>query len=236
MKKIIGILSVFLGIGLIICFVIAFTGDVPVSVPKASVFVYNLMTGIQYFSRFLPAIAITGFIVTLSVHFGRNSEGSTSRFSKAMMDRYKIVMIVSIIIACVLTLFTELFGMLASSKKSSIINRPKIINEYINVGNRLFDNGYYDRAMNYAEAALKLSPNEKRAIDLRDRTDVEQNRARTSNLRFKLYQSVEEAEKVDRVVIDAQQIGEVYQLYLKAEEAFEKKEWFNAHYYAELGI
>ena len=69
MKKIIGILSVFLGIGLIICFVIAFTGDVPVSVPKASAFVYNLMTGIQYFSRFLPAIAITGFIVTLSVHF-----------------------------------------------------------------------------------------------------------------------------------------------------------------------
>ena len=236
MKKIIGILSIFLGIGLIVSFVVAFAGDIPVNVPKSSSFVFKLMTGIEVFSRFLPAIAITGFIVTLSVHFGRNCEGSTSRFSKAMMDRYKIVMIVSISIACALTLFAELFGMLASSKKSSIINRPKIINEYINVGNRLFDNGYYDRAMNYAEAALKLSPNEKRAIDLRDKTDVEQNRARTSNLRFKLYQSVEEAEKVDRVVIDAQQIGEVYQLYLKAEDAYEKKEWFNAHYYAELGI
>ena len=236
MKKLIGILSVFLGIGLIICFIAGFAGDVPFDVPKASSFAYKLMTGIQYFCRFLPAIAITGYIVTFSVHFGRNAEGSTSRFSKAMIDRFKTVMIVSVVVACVLTLFAEVFGMLAANKKSSIINRPKIINDYINVGNKLFDNGYYDRAMNYAEAALKLSPNEKRAIDLRDRTDVEQNRARTSNLRFKLYQSVEEAEKVDHVVIDAQQIGEVYQLYLKAEEAYEKKEWFNAHYYAELGI
>lgn len=90
--------------------------------------------------------------------------------------------------------------------------------------------------MNYAEAALKLSPNEKRALNLRDRADVEINRARTSNIRFKLYESVEEAEKVDHVVIDAAQINEVYQLYLKANEAFTKKEWFNAHYYSELGI
>ncbi len=90
--------------------------------------------------------------------------------------------------------------------------------------------------MNYADAALKLSPNEKKALNLRDRADVEINRARTSNLRFKLYESVEDAEKVDHVVIDAEQINEVYKLYLKAEEAFEKKEWFNAHYYSELGI
>ena len=122
MKKIIGILSIFLGIGLIVSFVVAFAGDIPVNVPKSSSFVFKLMTGIEVFSRFLPAIAITGFIVTLSVHFGRNCEGSTSRFSKAMMDRYKIVMIVSISIACALTLFAELFGMLASSKKSSIIS------------------------------------------------------------------------------------------------------------------
>ena len=174
MKKLIGILSVFLGIGLIICFIAGFAGDVPFDVPKASSFAYKLMTGIQYFCRFLPAIAITGYIVTFSVHFGRNAEGSTSRFSKAMIDRFKTVMIVSVVVACVLTLFAEVFGMLAANKKSSIINRPKIINDYINVGNKLFDNGYYDRAMNYAEAALKLSPNEKRAIDLRDRTDVEQ--------------------------------------------------------------
>ena len=236
MKKIIGILSVFIGIGLIVSIVAGFMSAIPSEVPASSVFVYKLMTSLQNFGRYIPGVAITGFVVSCSVHFGRNAEGSTERFSKAMMDRFKIVMIVSISIAFFLTICTEVLCLVTANKKISIINRPKIVNDYINVGNKLFDNGYYERAMNYADAALKLSPNEKGALNLRDRADVEINRARTSNLRFKLYESVEEAEKVDRVVIDAAQINEVYQLYLKAQEAFEKKEWFNAHYYSELGV
>ncbi len=236
MKKIFGILGIFIGLGLIVSFVAGFLAEVPEAVPQSSVFLYKLLTGLQNFGKYVPGVAITGFTVSCSVHFGRNAEGSTERFSKAMMERFKMVMIVSISIAFLLTACSEVLGLVTANKKISIINRPKIINDYINVGNKLFANGYYERAMNYAEAALKLSPNEKRAVDLRDRADVEINRARTSNIRFKLYESVEEAEKVDHVVIDAQQINEVYQLYLKAKEAFEKKEWFNAHYYSELGI
>lgn len=236
MKKIIAILSVFIGIGLIVSIIYGFMSEVPATVPHASAVAYKLMNGLQNFGRYIPGVAITGFTVSCSVHFGRNSEGSTERFSKAMMERFKIVMIVSIIMAFFLTFCSEVLVLLTGNKKSSIINRPKIVTEYINVGNRLFDNGYYERAMNYAEAALKLSPNEKHALNLRDRADVEINRARTSNIRFKLYESVEEAEKVDHVVIDAAQINEVYQLYIKANEAFTKKEWFNAHYYSELGI
>lgn len=236
MKKIIAILSVFIGIGLIVSIIYGFMSEMPATVPQTSAFVYKLMNGLQNFGRYIPGVAITGFTVSCSVHFGRNSEGSTERFSKAMMERFKTVMIVSIIMAFFLTFCSEVLVLLTANKKSSIINRPKIVTEYINVGNRLFDNGYYERAMNYAEAALKLSPNEKHALNLRDRADVEINRARTSNIRFKLYESVEEAEKVDHVVIDAAQINEVYQLYLKANEAFTKKEWFNAHYYSELGI
>ena len=236
MKKIIGILSIFIAIGLVVSLVVGFVSNIPSEVPDSSVFLYKLMTSLQNFGRYIPGVAITGFVVSCSVHFGRNSEGSTERFSKAMMDRFKIVMIIAIALAFLLTICTEVMVLLTANKKASIINRPKIVNDYINVGNKLFDNGYYERAMNYADAALKLSPNEKKALNLRDRADVEINRARTSNLRFKLYESVEEAEKVDRVVIDAAQINEVYQLYLKAQEAFEKKEWFNAHYYSELGI
>ena len=191
MKKLIGILSIFLGIGVIVSFVMAFVGDVPTAVPESSVFLYKFMTGLQNFSKYLPGVAITGFTVSCSVHFGRNAEGSTERFSKAMMDRFKMVMIVSISIAFLLTVSSEVLGLLTANKKTSIINRPKIVNDYVNVGNKLIDNGYYERAMNYAEAALKLSPNDKKAQNLKDRADVEINRARNSNIRFKLYESVE---------------------------------------------
>jgi len=236
MKKIIGFLSIFFVIGAIICFVTAGFSEVPDTVPAASVFGYRMLTGLERLGKFLPSILILGFVVSNSIHYGRNPEGSTERFSKAMLERFKTAVTVSLIIAFLLTVAIEVLGIFVENKKSFIINKPKIVNEYIKVGNKLFDNGYYDRAMNYADAALKFSPNEKKALDLKDRADVEINRAKTSNLRFKLYESVEEAEKVDRVVIDADQINEVYKLYLKSKEAFDKKEWFNAHYYAELGI
>ncbi len=236
MKKILIILSVFLGLGLIICLGIGFASEVPFGIPSKSVFAFKFLTGLQHFIKYLPAISISGFVVSCSVHFGHNPEGSASRFSKAMVERYKIVMITAIILAAVLTISTELFGLLASQKKASIINQPKLINDYVKVGNTLYKNGYYERAIRYADAAMKLDPNSKAALELRDKSDVEINRARTSNIRFKLYQSVEDAEKVDRVVIDPKQINEVYQYYVKAQEAFEKKEWFNAHYYAEVGI
>lgn len=236
MKKILGILGFCLGLGLIICVAMGFISTPGIAVNKNSLSLYKFLNGIEYFLSYLPVITITGFVISCSVYFGRNPEGSSSRFSKAMADRYKNVMIISLIIVFVLTLSVEVFGVLIQRAKVSIVNRPKVIREYVKVGNNLFENGYYDRAMRYADAALKLDSKAEGAADLRDRADVEMNRVKTTDLRFKLYESVEEASKVDKVVIDAEQINEVYRYYLIAEEAFNKKEWFNAHYYAEVGI
>lgn len=236
MKKILGVLSFFLGLGFIVCMIFGFVMGIPAETPEKSIFTYKFLEGLQYFLSYLPVLAITGFVVSCAVHFGHNPEGSTSRFSKAMAERYKIVIISSLIITFVLTMAVEVFGGLVERKENFIINQPKLVNEYIKVGNNLYRNGYYERAMRYADAALKLSPNQKEASDLRDRSDVEINRAKTANLRFKLYESVEDAEKVDRVIIDAKQINETYQYYLKAQEAFDKQQWFNAHYYAEIGV
>ena len=54
-----------------------------------------------------------------------------------------------------------------------------------------------------------------------DRAEVEIQRNENSNLRFKIYESVEEAEKVDKVVINPEQINEVYSYYLKAQAAYD---------------
>ncbi|MBC6714323.1 hypothetical protein [Treponema sp. Marseille-Q3903] len=236
MKKILGILSFFLVLGVIFCISIGFVKGIPISVPTKSAFVYKLFTGLEYFLIYIPVITITGFVVSCAVYFGRNPEGSTSRFSKAMVERYKSVMISSIVIVFVLSISTEVLGVFIGQKKQNIINRPKLINEYIKVGNNLFDNGYYERAMLYGDAALKLDPNSVEASSLKDKADVELTRAKNSNIRIKLYESVEEAEKVDRVRIEPGQLKEVYEYYQKSKEAFDKKQWFNAHYFAELGI
>jgi len=236
MKKLWALLSIFLVLGLAVCMGIGFATSVTSGVPKNSLFVYKLLTGFEKFLQFLPVIMITSFAMLCSIEYGHSSEGSTYRFSKAMAKRYKGLIISSLIITFGFTLCAEVFGVLIKQKKDSIINQPKLINEYVKVGNVLYKNGYYDRAMRYADAALTLDPNMASANELREKAEVESTRDKTSNIRFKLYESVQEAEKVERVIIDAKQLNEVYQLYLKSQEAFEKKEWFNAHYYAELGI
>lgn len=236
MKKIFGLLSIFLGLSLVICMIFAAFADFSAELPKNSVNALKILTGFEYFINYLPAIMMTGFVVSCSVYFGQNSEGSTSRFSAAMFARFKTIMVAVIVIAFVLTLGAEVFGVLIGKQKNRIVNRPKLVSEYIKVGRTLYEKGYYERAMGYADAALKLSPKSEEASRLLDDAEVASNQRRDSNIRIKLYESVENAEKVDHVVIDPNQIAEVYEYYLKAQDYFDKKEWFNAHYYAYVGM
>ena len=229
-------LSTFLIIGFVLCLVFGFLYPHPVELINSALFPYKFLSGLQYFLAFLPALFFAGFIISLAVHFGHNAEGGVKRFSKATLERYKLVIITSLICAFVLTLSNECFSILIKNKKENLINRPKIITEYVKVGNNLLNQGYYNRALNYANAALKLEPNSKEASILKDKATVEINRMETSNLHFKLYENDIESDTVDRVLINPEQISEVYTLYQKAVECFNNEEWFNAHYYATLGI
>ena len=236
MKKNIIVLSFILIFSLIVCLIIGFVLNVPFEVSKNSVFLYKILTGLELFVKYLPVFIIASFILTFSVHFGQHCEGSIVRFSQAMVERFKKIMIFSLVLTFIITMSNEVFGTLINRKKQSIIESQKILNEYLKVGNNLFNNGFYERAKRYGNVALTLQPNSKEAVDLIDRAEVEIQRNENSNLRFKIYESVEEAEKVDKVVINPEQINEVYSYYLKAKDAYDKKEWFNAHFFAETGI
>ncbi|MDY4525794.1 MAG: hypothetical protein SPE03_12265 [Treponema sp.] len=236
MKKNIIVLSFILIFSLIVCLIIGFVLNVPFEVSKNSVFLYKILTGLELFVKYLPVFIIASFILTFSVHFGQHCEGSIIRFSQAMVERFKKIMIFSLMLTFIITMSNEVFGTLINRKKQSIIESQKILNEYLKVGNNLFNNGFYERAKRYGNVALTLQPNSKEAVDLIDRAEVEIQRNENSNLRFKIYESVEEAEKVDKVVINPEQINEVYSYYLKAKDAYDKKEWFNAHFFAETGI
>lgn len=236
MKKNIIVLSFILIFSLIVCLIIGFVLNVPFEVSKNSVFLYKILTGLELFVKYLPVFIIAAFILTFSVHLGHHCEGSIVRFSQAMVERFKKIMIFSLILTFIITMSNEVFGTFIDRKKQSIIENQKILNEYLKVGNNLFNNGFYERAKRYGNVALTLQPNSKEAVDLIDRAEVEIQRNENSNLRFKIYESVEEAEKVDKVVINPEQINEVYSYYLKAKDAYDKKEWFNAHFFAETGI
>lgn len=238
MKKIIGILLFFLISGFIFFTVMGFIGQVPSELPEASVFQYKFLTGLLKYLNYIPSVVFSGFIVSFAIHFGRNSEGSAYRFSMAMMERYKIIIITSLILSFLLTLCSEVFAISILRKQRSLINRPKLVNEFIEVGKNLFENGDYEKSILYSEAALKLSPENKEAAKLHDMNDEEINRNNASNLRFELYQASKNIVRDDftKVKINSAKINDAYKCYLSAKSNYEAEQWFNAHYYAQQGI
>lgn len=236
MKRIISVLAAFLGIGFIICFILGMVQSLPSDVPSKSVFVYKLCLGMDYFLSYLPAIIITGFAISCSVYFGHNSEGSTNRFSIAMGKRYKIVIISALISTFVLSLSNETLGILISRKKENIVNRPKLIKEYIDVGNTLCDNGLYERGLVYANAAIKLDSSSEAARNLRSRCEMGINWENVTELRLRTENVELKNKSDDEFNIDSQKVYNSYQYLLKAISAFENEQWFDAHFYAEEGI
>ncbi len=236
MKKIITILSVFLGIGFVICFTAGMFKGLPAELPSSSGFLYKFCYGIEYFARFLPAMCIAGFVISLSVYFGQNAQGSLQGFSAAMIDRFKLVIISGLICTFLITLSNETFSLWSRQKRSQLVNKTKIITEYIDVGNLLLENGLNERALVYANAALKLNPNSSEARDLKSRADMEINRIYTSSLKFDLTSAQPLQLTDDSLIMDPQAINDSYKCLLQAKSSFDNEQWFNAHYYAELGI
>ena len=236
MKKIFTILSVFLGLGFVVCFTAGMFGQVPAEVSSRSFFLYRFCIGIEYFARFLPAMAISGFVISLSVYFGHNSQGSSQGFSQAMGDRFKMVIISGLVCTFLITLTNETLSLWSRQKRTELENKPKVIKEYIDVGNLLLASGLNERALVYANAALKLNPNSQEARDLKSRADSEINRIYTSTLKFDLTRAQPLETTDDSLIMDVDQINDSYKCLLQARSAFDNAQWFNAHYYAELGI
>ncbi len=227
----------FLGFGLIASLILSFCLRVEATVLPRAIGLFKLIRGLRIFTQVFPAMILAGFTLACSIHFGNNAAGSSARFSQAMLKRYKYIMIISLGCVFVLTLSSEVFSFLLERKKASLSNQPKLVNEYIRVGNSLLDDDRPSPAAIYAEQALKLDPSEKNAIDLKNRAEIAISLKETQKSRFLQETDIDPFvfSKKDSL-LDRQNLEDVYSLYKKAKECFDKEDWFNAHYYAESAI
>jgi len=236
MKKVLGILSFFLVLGFAVCVIAGFCTALPPEVTVYGAKTYKFLTGMDYFLKFLPAMVFTGFAVSCSVHFGHNSEGATRRFSHAMLKRFETVMIVSIIGVALLTLANETFGLMVNRSKNEIVNRPKIIKEYIKVGNHFYEEGFYSRAARYADAVLKLEPDSAEANDLKNKTNIILNHQMVKAPKINAATAEVIEDKDTKLKLEEEKISQAYQCLLKSRKAYEEGKWFDAHYNAQMGI
>lgn len=236
MKKILSILFSFLGVGLLICIIIGFCRKIDVILLPKAVFKYKLFTGIELFSKILPALVLSGFVLSCSIQFGRNSEGSTARFSPAMLGRFKTVIIASVICTALLTVSTEALGITLSHFKTKYVNQPRLVSEYVKTAQNMLEKGNPNGAARYAIETLVLDPTNQEAKDIKDQADIIINQNEFKNIRQFHETNLDSILQSYDTDIDTNNLLGAYGYYKLAKESYENKEWFNAHYFAECGL
>lgn len=236
MKKILSILFSFVGVGLLVCLVIGFCKKPGIELLASATLSYKLCTGLILFTKILPCMVFGGFLLAASIQFGRNPEGSTIRFSQAMLKRYKTVIIISIICTLILTLSAEVVSVTAERKQEYLKNQPKLVHEYVESARIFLMDNKPESALAYADEALKLDKNNKTAVDLKNKADIQINVKETKNVRILHETDLSSLFTDTSSNIDTINLGNVYDLYKKAREAWNNEDWFMAHFYAESAL
>lgn len=231
MKQIIRVLVIYTIIAFAICFgVSAFYGHLPVLLDNAAGS-YKFFRGLKWFLNILPALLVSSFLTGGSIQWKNGTDDSEQKFSKAMGKRFKYVIIFAIVISCVLTLSQDLLIPAVNKKITKHEENPVLLKKALYLGNEALKNDEPLLAWQYAEQANAIYPHSdevasfyKRAVDARDLS--------TANVR----KNPVEVKRVEAPIENKNKSYKIREMVEKAEDCIEKRDWFNAHYWATLAV
>lgn len=197
---------------------------------KSFVFFY----GLYIFLVCLPGILLSGFTVSCAVLWQKKSGNSRSRFSEAMFSRFKLVLFSSLLFILFLSLNEEIFKPSAKRKIDFIKEAPADFADALSIAGHFLEQDQPLLALQYAEKAVKISPKDadaQRVLKLaRDSADL----LIDSELHGK--KEAPEAEKLQKPLHEKDKGHTILELLEKSDSAAEKKQWFDAHYWASLAL
>ena len=203
---------------------------------------YKLCLALSFFCKFLPAVLSTSFVLGWSFDFGENYQGSRERFSAAMINRYKFILLSALSIVLVLTLFSEIVVPEVNRKKEAYIEMPKLSREYKRFARNLYETERYEMSREYARLAVELDPSDKDAISIMDKAEIAAKKIETVASKSNVIDMTELLpSKIDLTVASKSKnakttISEPYALLLQAEECLKNEDYFNAHFLCQEAI
>ena len=213
----------FVGIGLFVFF----TSPVPEEFAFYAT-EYKIYEALLVFLKFLPSLLLSAFLVGLSWSFGRSDSEKVERFSTIRVAFFKNVIALSFTCIALSMFASEIFIPLLQNKQENMENKEKNFEAYLLLA---AESAYADDfiyAKYYIDNALALKPNAVEALDLKDTIDI---------FYSGMKQKIRDREMQEQVSssISVKDYGYTSpQLMERAREAFLKKDFFNAHYYASL--
>ncbi len=194
---------------------------------------FLFLTGLRKFLQFLPGICLSGFAVGCAVVWQKKTGNSFNRFSQGMFRRYRMSLFASFIFVLLLSLNEEVFLSSIDSKISDMKKSPAEFSTALIYARRLLVEKNPSVALQYARYALDLSPDSEIARSLLKQAEDE-----LSILHYEKTFGRREAEreKMQKPLKEKDSGYTIKILMEKSDEAAEKKQWFDAHYWAQLAV
>lgn len=231
MKKIIIILAIYTLLIFLCCIGETFIyRSVPELVPE-SVSSYRFYRGLSWFLALLPSILISGFCIACSIQWKRNATDSRKRFSPAMIDRYRLVVVTSLIFVFILSFSAEIFKPAVNRKLIAFENGPVELNNDLKTAETFLAAEKYDLAYIYARRAVAVAPKSSESLSMLKKTKDALEIHNDKNLHDDSFVTVDQEEKP---LYSKDHSYSVKELIARARAAYEAEEWFNAHYWATL--
>ena len=232
MKKLALIIAVYAAIIFACCVLIASIFVKTPQLIEGTKRFYILLQGLLGFLYCLPGIFLSGFAVSCAVIWQKKADNSRERFSSAMVKRYRLVVLSSIALIAILTFNEELFKPVVASRIQFMKDAPNELSKTLTHIRNLLAQDEPVLALQCAEKAIKLSPRDPHVqyIHRQTRNAFELARDR------KLHRNVADAKKIEHPIRDREHGYTILELLQMSDEAAENKEWFAAHYWAELAV
>src|SRR5574344_377697 len=236
MKRVILVISLYTAIIFGACIGISFVyaartpDNLPILLDNA-VKSYTFFRGLSWFLTILPAVLISGFMIGCAIQWKTNTEDSRKKYSPAMFERYKKVLLVGIVLTFVLTFSAEVFVPSVEMHQITAEQNPAMLTKYLSLGKTALAEDHAMLAWQYAEQAYAIYPKKadvatfyKNAKDAKD---------------LAASAAVANPAAVDKIVNPIQDANNgltVKQMIEKSQQAATDKQWIDAHYWATLAI
>lgn len=179
---------------------------------------YKFVSGLLSFFSLFPAICITGVLIGFSWAFSLEKVGNLKRFSSFMIKNLKMSLIVSVICACFCFTVAELIIPSVQNSKEKIEQDYINYEEYIVLAVEYLEEENFPYAHFYLDSALSIYPVADEALQLM--------------IELELKQAEKNAEIAREESLNLFKDGSSLTLLAKAQEAFDRGDYFNAHFHA----
>lgn len=189
---------------------------------------YKIYEALIGYLKVLPSLLLTGFLVGLSWSFGRADSKNVERFSAIRILFFKNVIALSFFCIILSVLASEVLIPLLHIRQETMESKERNFESYLLLADKSAQEDDYIYAKYYIDNALALKPNANEALELKDTIDVFY-----SGMKQKMQEK--ERDALEEVPTSVQDYGYTSpQLMEKAQSAFAKEAYFDAHYYASL--